>query len=350
MKAWGLAVALSLVGLMPTMAQPPAANMATSFAAVNRYVQERSVKIYGAGGFAQLEAYQSGFVVSPEGHIATVSSLVLDRDEATVLLWDGRKFTAQLVGTDPVTDVALLKIVVEEEEFPHFDFDRGSDRVVEGQRIFAFSNLYNVATGDEPVSVLQGVIAAIAPLEARRGAFSTRFCGEVYVLDAPTNNPGAAGGVLVDLRGVPLGMLGKEVRSELTGTWLNYALPLARVAESAQRIRAGQTIPNSLAKEELPDRPATFASLGFRLVPNVVTRTPPYVDEVRPNSPAARVGIRPDDLVVAIGGTVVASCQEVVRALERTPGDKPVMISLLRGDRLLEIEVTPHAVGGGTRP
>src|SRR5690606_1023636 len=138
-------------------------------------------------------------------------SLVLDRDEATVLLGDGRKYTAQLVGTDPVTDVALLKIDIEGEEFPYFDLEgkleQGSGQVFEGQRVFAFSTPYNVATGDEPVSVLQGIIAAIAPLEARRGAFSTRFRGDVYVLDAPTNNPGAAGGVLVDLGGVPLGML-----------------------------------------------------------------------------------------------------------------------------------------------
>jgi S1-C subfamily serine protease len=331
----------TFAGLSPVWSQTSdALRPSRDFADVNREVQQRCVKIYGAGGLQQLEAYQSGFLVSAEGHIVTVASLVLDRDQATVLLSDGRRYTGSVVGTDPVAEIALLKIEVEGEELPHFDLGTKSD-VVEGQRILAFSNLYNVATGDEPVSVLHGSIAALAPLEARRGAFSTRYRGEVFVLDAPTNNPGAAGGVLVDLAGSPLGMLGKEVRSELTGTWLNYALPLVRVAESVDQIRGGQLPPASTLADELPEHPATLAALGFRLVPDVLARTPPYIDEVMTNSPAAKGDLRPDDLVVAVGGIVTASCQEVMRALRRQPGDEPVTVSLLRSDRLLEVEITP---------
>lgn len=346
--AFLFAVVLS-ISLLPE-AQSAALHGAQNFASVNRAVQERSVKIYGAGGLEQLEAYQSGFLISKEGHIATVSSLVLDRDEATVLLADGRRYTAVVVGTDPVTEIALLKIEADEEGLPYFQLDSASIAPREGQRILAFSNLYNVATGDEPVSVLQGVIAAIAPLQARRGAFSTRYRGEVLVLDAPTNNPGAAGGVLVDFQGKLLGMLGKEVRSELTGTWLNYALPLPQVAESLERIRSGQLPPAGSLSDEFPESPATFASLGFRLVPNVVSRTPPYVDEVISDSPAAKGGMRPDDLVVAIGPTVISSCQEATRALRRVPDDQPVTISLLRGDRLLEVELTPPVSHEEIRP
>ena len=78
--------------------------------------------------------------------------------------------------------------------------------------------------------MLHGVISTVAPLDARRGAFSTNFRGEVYVVDAAANNPGAAGGALTDSQGRLLGMLGKELRSNLSGTWLNYALPVAAFA------------------------------------------------------------------------------------------------------------------------
>jgi S1-C subfamily serine protease len=335
-------VLLCLIVALAAPARGQSADTVTpprDFAELNRHVQARCAKVYGAGGLRQLEAYQSGFIVSAEGHIATVSSVVLDRDEATVILSDGRKYTATVVGSDPVAEIALLKIDADDEELPYFELGTTAS-VVEGQRVLAFSNLYNVATGDEPVSVLQGSVATIAPLAARRGAFSTRYRGEVIVLDAPTNNPGAAGGVLVDLAGSPLGMLGKEVRSELTDTWLNYALPLARVAESVEQIRSGQ-LPQASASDELPEHPATLAGLGFRLVPDVLPRTPPYIDAVMSHSPAADEGLRPDDLVVAVEGGVTASCRDVLGALRRLPDDQPVTLSLLRRDRLVEVVLKP---------
>jgi S1-C subfamily serine protease len=342
----GLLLALAI----PATGQPPAPGAPPrDFAELDRLVQARCVKIYGAGGFKQLEAYQSGLLVSAEGHIATVSSLVLDRDQATVILSDGRKYTATLVGSDPVAEIALLKIDAEGDELPYFDLGTPTP-VVEGQRVLAYSNLYNVATGDEPVSVLQGSVAIIAPLTARRGAFSTRYRGDVIVLDASTNNPGAAGGVLVDLAGRPLGMLGKEVRSELTDTWLNYAIPLAKVAESIEQIRSGQVPAAATAMDDLPEHPATLAGLGFRLVPDVLPRTPPYIDSVVSHSPAGEKGLRPDDLVVAVEGVVTASCQEVLRALRRLPADKPVTLSVLRRDRLVELVLEPSVTRQETTP
>ncbi|HVW37927.1 MAG TPA: serine protease, partial [Pirellulales bacterium] len=76
-------------------------NASPSFAAVIRGVQPKIVKIYGAGGFRGLEPYQSGFLVSPAGHVLTAWSYVLDTDYITVTLDDGRKFEAKLLGADP---------------------------------------------------------------------------------------------------------------------------------------------------------------------------------------------------------------------------------------------------------
>ena len=323
--------------------QAHAAEVVRSFAEVNHSVQQRSVKIYGAGGLRQFEAYQSGLLVSAKGHIATALSLVLVQDEAVVVLSDGRRFTGKVVGVDSGADVALLKIDVDEESLPFFDLTK-EPKVQEGMQVLAFSNLYNVATGDEPVSVLHGCLSAIAPLKARRGAFSTRFHGDVYVLDAATNNPGAAGGVLVDRAGNPLGMLGKELRSEVTGTWLNYALPLPQVASSVALIRSGKgglSSTNSQDEQPLPEHPVTFQSLGLLLVPEIVPRTPPFVDRVVVGSPAAKAKIRPDDLLLGVGGQVTGTRREVEQAIRQLPIDQPISLTLLRDNQLLEIQLTP---------
>ena len=196
-----------------------------SFAQVIDQVQPKIVKIFGAGGLRGLEAYQSGFLISGEGHILTVWSYVLDSDVVTIYLNDGRKFQAEVVGMDPRTEIAVLKI--DGEGLPHFNLDEAVP-LEAGSRVLAFSNLYGVAFGNEAASVLKGSVAAKTELAARRGAYETNYRGAAYVLDAMTNNPGAAGGALTDRRGRLAGLLGKELRSSLTNIWLDYAIPIAR--------------------------------------------------------------------------------------------------------------------------
>jgi serine protease Do len=293
------------------------------------------VKLYGAGGFRGLESYQSGILISDKGHVLTVSSYVLDADEVLVVLDDGRRYTARHVAADPVTEIAVLKFEPGEEKTPYFDLSKAVSGEP-GTRVLAFSNLFGIAAGDESVSVLQGVVSAVAPLEARRGAFATNYHGDVYVLDAAANNPGAAGGALTDADGRLLGMLGKELRSSLTGTWLNYALPVAAFEQSVEEILAGRFTPRELTELDRPDHPLSFAALGIVLVPDIVTRTPPYIDRVLPDSPAADAGLRADDLVVMIDTQVAASCREAARLLERLEHDASVRIAVLRDEQFLE--------------
>ena len=108
-----------------------------------------------------------------------------------MILDDGRKFTGEITGADPRSEIAILKI--EADGLPYFPLS-DVKRLVQGTRVLAFSNLYGVATGDEPTSVLHGVVSGITRLAARRGSFETPYRGDVYVLDAMTNNAGAAGG------------------------------------------------------------------------------------------------------------------------------------------------------------
>lgn len=340
MNKWLLTLAICTGTCVGSLAHAQRAEGLTSFDEVNYYAQQRSVKIYGVGGLRQLEAYQSGVLVSAEGHIATVASLVLDEDTVTVLLSTGQRYEASVVGVDPLMDVALLQLDTEEADFPYFDL-HAEQMPYEGMRVLAYSNLYNVATGDEPVSVLHGVLSVVAPLEARRGAFSSRYRGDVYIVDAATNNPGAPGGVLLDTSGHPLGMLGKELKSELTGSWLNYAMPWDRVSESVDRILSGDLGSAIAEVDQLPENPATFAALGFRLVPSVVSRTPPYIDSVMPGSPAASAGLMPDDLVVALAGMRTGTYIDAEKALRQVPNDQPVQLTVLRGNMLVEVELTP---------
>jgi serine protease Do len=323
-------------------AAAPAAAADASLADVAREVRPKIAKIYGAGGLRGLEAYQSGMLISAQGHILTAESYVLDTDDVVAVLDDGRRFPAAFLGADPIAEIALLKIDAGAEPLPHFDLDQ-SVAADAGTRVLALSNLFGIATGDEPVSVLQGFVSAVAPLEARRGGFSANYRGNVYIVDATTNNPGASGGALVDSQGRLVGLLGKELRSELTGTWLNYALPVAAFAPSVEAIRAGRFTPHELTDADRPDKPLTFSALGIVLVPDVVTRTPPFVDRVLPDSPAAKAGLRSDDLLVMLDTQVITSRRQADALVERREHDASVRLSVLRDEELLEF--TLEAIG-----
>lgn len=330
-----LAVAGAALFLMLAAGNAWASDGAAAYVDVARQVQPKVVKLYGAGGLRGLEAYQSGILISGEGHVLTVLSYVLDADEVTVVLDDGRRFMAQHVAADPLTEIAVLKFDPGNDQLLHYDLAQAA--IAEpGARVLAFSNLFGIATGDEPVSMLHGVVSAAAPLEARRGAFDTNFHGNVYVVDAAANNPGAAGGALTDADGRLLGMLGKELRGNLTGTWLNYALPVAAFATTVEEIKAGRFTPPAISELERPERPLSLGALGIVLVPDVVTRTPPYIDRVLPGSSAAQAGLRPDDLLVMIDSHVAASCRDAVQLIQRCEQDATVRVGVLRGEVFVE--------------
>ena len=303
-----------------------------------RAAQQRSVKIYGAGGLRGLQSYQSGFLISAQGHVLTVFSHVLDTDTLVVTLDDGRKFDGKLLGVNPRLEIAVLKI--EANDLPFFDLKQAATGM-EGTRVLAFSNLFGVATGDEPVSMLHGSIAAVTALAARRGAYEMPFQGQVYVLDAMTNNPGAAGGALTNMRGELLGMLGKELRNSRNNTWLNFALPAQELAPAVAAIESGQAPATAAATNKKVANPLAAGDLGVVLLPNVLERTPPFVDTVRPNTPAAKAGLHPDDLVLFVNNQLVQSCKDFNMELERLDRDEAVKLVVMRNGQLTEVTLKP---------
>jgi serine protease Do len=161
-----------------------------------------------------------------------------------------------------------------------------------------------------------------------------------------TNNPGAAGGVLVNYQGELLGMLGKELKNSLNNTWLNYSVPVEVFRKKAQDLIAdGGGLITETPESDQPKvaaNPLTLELLGLVLVPNVLERTPPFVDDVRPNSPAAAAGLMPDDLVIFISDTrvtnprLVKSCRILRDELSYIDRDDTITLTVMRGEKLVQ--------------
>lgn len=309
----------------------------SSLADVVAHVQPKIVKIFGAGGLRGLEHYQSGFLISAKGHILTAASYVLETEDLSAILDDGRRQRAEVLGTDPQLEIAVLKI--EAVDLPCFQLAE-SVALEPGDRVLAFSNLFGVATGNEHASVLHGFVAARTPLAARRGVYQTPYRGPVYVLDAVTNNPGSAGGALTDRHGRLAGLLGKELRSLQDNTWLNYAIPVAEIEPAVREILAGKVRPRvGQPPGPRPREPVSLSLLGLVLVPDVLARTPPFVDRVIPGSPADKAGLRPDDLLLLVNGRPASSVQAVAEELSHIDRIDEVRITAQRGQDLLEVSL-----------
>lgn len=306
-------------------------------------VQPKMVKIYGAGGFQGLEAYQSGFFISGEGLLLTPFTPALDSEEILCVTHDGNRFTATVQQIDPVLELALLKVDAQTPDFWDLELAAAQTREkdCQGTEILAFSNLFNIAMGSEDVSVQRGRIASQWTLNATRGAYPYRYRGLVYTLDVTTNNPGAAGGALVSLEtGELLGMLGKELQHNRTRTWLNFAIPAHVLQQSVAAMLQGKTPDEesyTLVRKK-PQKGTTLAGLGIRLVPEVVEKTPPYVDGVVDDSRAARADVQPDDLILFLNGKPIQSCEEFRQELEWIDEADKIKCTFLRQETLWEKE------------
>lgn len=311
-----------------------------SFAQTADGVNKKMVKLFGSGGFKGLVSYGTGIIVSREGHVLTVASHLLDTQDLRVHLYDGRRYHAKVLVVEPELDVALVKIEGDNlEEMPHFDVVAAAKAkpAQTGDWILGFSNQFQIATRDEPMSIQRGVIAAVTQLQARRGVHEVPYSGDVYIIDAITNNPGAGGGALTTRKGELLGLLGKELRNTLTETWINYAIPI-HVYGLPHPVQKGSFIELAIQGKWKPlERKTREGGGGYHgivLVPNVVLeRTPPYVEEVSPNSPAAKAGLKPDDLIVYIDGEQVPSIEAFKKIVDRAAPGTEFKLEIRRVDK-----------------
>jgi S1-C subfamily serine protease len=342
------AVTLALLGATLLPAQQPVTATAEK-------VNKKLVKLFGAGGFKSLPSYGTGIMVSHDGYILTVNNhILLTTADLRVHLHDGRLYHAKVVVKEPELDVALLKIDAELKNLPYYNLEDAAKQPLAepGDWVLAFGNQFQIATRGEPMSVQRGVVAAYAELRARRGVFDPPFRGEVYFIDAICNNPGAAGGAITNRKGDLLGIIGRELKSTLSDTWINYAVPVQAKASLifdekegpkdidlayfvGQSIKGLYKAPIAIVKEKEAD-----GYHGIVLVPDAVPVTPPYVEEIMPGSPAAKAGLRPDDLIVYINGELVPSIK-MFRGIVKyvRPGDT-LQLEVQRGNKLASLRLT----------
>lgn len=321
-----------------------------STAKVTADVNKKMVKLFGSGGFRTLVDYGTGIVVSPEGHVLTVFNHLLDTPDLRVHMADGRRLNAKFLVAEPQLDVALLKIE-NVSGLPYFDIEEAAkkDLVPPGTGVLALSNMFKISEREEPLSVMRGVVAAYAKLHGKRGIFDASFRQEVYVLDAITNNAGGAGGAVTTRSGELIGIIGKELRNDLTETYVNYAVPIqskiqakrddktvtVTMAEFVSLAKAGQY--KQLNPIEKREGPGGFHGIQLVLEPAGLERTPPYVEAVIPNSPAAKAGVKPDDLVVYVNGEQVGNIKQFRDLVDRAPPGTEIQLEVRRGDKLTTV-------------
>jgi serine protease Do len=345
-----------LLALAAALGAAPAARAQQPFTDVAERVNKKMVKLFGAGGFKGLPAYGTGILVSPRGHILTANNHLLSTTDIKIHLPDGRAFPARVVFREPELDLALLKIDDEVDGLPYFDVPEAAKRppAQPGDWILAFSNQFHIATRDEPMSVQRGVIAAVTDLRARRGDFEPPYNGEAYFLDVIACNPGAAGGIITDRKGNLLGILGRELKSRLSDTWINYAMPVQTEVEIQRddkkaKVNVATFVTESIAGKYIVSTARTKEKgpggyHGIVLVPNAVQATPVYVEEVVPGSPAAEAGLRPDDLIVYVEGELVPSIKAFREIVRQTRPGMALRLEVQRGNRLqtINLKLTEH--------
>jgi serine protease Do len=341
------AAGMLLLGVTPISAQE-------SFTPTAEQVNKKMVKLFGAGGIKGLPSYGTGTLVSPDGFILTVNNHILNTVDLRVHLHDGRLYNAKVVAREPDLDVALLKIEQEVENLPHYDIAKAAagPMAETGDWILCHSNQFQIATRSEPMSVQRGTIMALAQLRARRGVFDPPYNGEVYFIDTIASNPGAAGGIITNRKGDLLGIIGRELKSTLSDTWINYAVPIQAKVEItrddgskdkvdfARFVKEGMEGKYKESSSKKREKDGRGGYHGIVLVPNAVSVTPPYVEEVLPGSPAAKAKMQPDDLIVYIDGELVPSIKAFRDILKQTNPGVTLQLEVQRGNQLKTIKLT----------
>ncbi|WP_287426227.1 S1C family serine protease [Thermomicrobium sp.] len=268
----------------------------------------------------------SGFLITPDGYVLTNSHVVHRARQIAVSLADGREFAAQLVGEDPATDLAVVR--VQANGLPIAEFG-DSDRLQVGQLVIAIGNPLGLQA-----SVVTGVVSALG--RSLRGP-DGRLIENVIQTDAPLN-PGNSGGPLVDTRGKVVGV-NTAIIAGAQG--LGFAIP----ASTAQWV-VGQLVREGRVQRAWLGIIGELKSVPGRFVPeHGGTRAAGIaVREVIVGSPAERAGLRPGDVIVSLDGAPVRSPTDLQRLLGRAPVGSTIVLGVVRQGKLATVraEMAPE--------
>jgi serine protease DegQ len=262
----------------------------------------------------------SGVIVSAEGYLITNHHVVEGADEIEVLLADGRQAQAKLVGTDPETDVALLKIGL--DKLPTVTFGN-SARLQVGDAVLAIGNPFGVGQ-----TVTSGIVSALD----RRGLGLNVF--ENFIQTDAAINPGNSGGALVDASGNLVG-INTAIFSRSGGSLgIGFAIPAATARLVMEGlIKDGKVIRGWIGVEPRDLTPDMAETLRLPVKSGVL------ITGVLQDGPASSGGMQPGDVVTRIGDTPVANTAELLNAVASLAPGSNAAIAVQRGDKAVAVNV-----------
>lgn len=289
------------------------------------------------GGNAQPQpkvGFGSGVIVSSDGYIVTNNHVVDGSDEVEITLNDKRTFNARVVGTDPATDLALLKI--EAEDLPIVKFG-DSDNLKVGEWVLAVGN---------PFQLTSTVTAGIVSAKARSiGIISNQQTMgiESFIQTDAAVNPGNSGGALVNTRGELVG-INTAIYSQ-TGNFAGYsfAVPSSIVSKVITDLKQYGAVQRAVLGVMIRDINAELAKEK-----DLTTQSGAYVEGVNERSAALEAGIEKGDIIVAVNNVPVKTVSALQEQVNRyRPGDK-IKVTVLRGKQNKDFTVTLKNYQGNT--
>ena len=272
----------------------------------------------------------SGFIINSSGQILTNAHVVDGADKVTVTLKDGRTFDGEVLGEDPVTDVAVIKINA--NNLPTLAIG-DSDTLQPGQPVIAIGNPLGLNN-----TVTSGIISATDRSSSDIGASDKRVD---YLQTDAAINPGNSGGPLLNARGEVIGMNTAIIQG---AQGLGFAIPINTVQEISQElISKGRVDHPYLGVQmvtltpELKER--IINRTGGRI--NIVSNQGVLLVRIIPQSPAALGGLRGGDLVKSMNNQPITNVEEVQKIVENSQIGSPLLIEVERNSRTLQLTVSP---------
>lgn len=270
----------------------------------------------------------SGVIIAPDGYVLTNDHVVQNAGNIAVILGDGASLEAVLVGTDPDTDLAVLR--AEGSGLPYVGMGDSAQLRV-GQLVIAIGNPFGFQS-----TVSTGVVSALGrALRSREG----RLIENIIQHTAPLN-PGNSGGPLVDSRGLVVGV-NTAIIAMAQGIGFSIPAATARLVV-AQIMTYGRVRRAHLGligqQRPLPRHLVRRFRLAAEFSVEVVA--------VEPGGPAARAGIREKDLIVALAGEPTPGIDEIHHLLAELPIGEPLSLTILRGEEWKEFRVIPTEAPG----
>lgn len=273
----------------------------------------------------------SGVLISGDGYILTNNHVVEGSDELSVALPDGRELPAHVVGTDPKTDVAVVRI--EAKDLPAATL-ADSDKLRVGDVVFAIGN---------PLGVGQTTTMGIVSATGRSNLRLLEQGYENFIQTDASINPGNSGGALVDAEGRLVGINTAIISTSRGNIGLGFAIPV-NLAASVMRslIETGSVSRGYLGVSMQELDPELAEAFGIAEGKGVI------VSEVSPDSPAAKGGLRHGDVILSFGGKPVATVDAMKLAIAQTPPGEKVALRVIRDREERDIEVVLARLDDGS--